>query len=265
MVLSDDPSASQKIAEFAASHERWMVAVRMVSEGVDIPRLAVGVYATSASDAAVLRPGDRAVRAGPARAGETATVFLPSVPHAAGAGRPRWRASATTSSAGRRRRSSTTSCSPRPSGSATAPSLEDGARLRGAGGLGAFDRVIFDGGEFGTYAAAGSAEEQDFLGLPGLLAPDQVAALLRQRQAQAGEEGPPRSRARAGGGAGVRAGWRRCAGSCRVSSRHTRRAAGGRTPRSTPSYAAGAAARPTAQASEEQLKARMAALASFGA
>ena len=32
-----------------ASTRRWMVAVRMVSEGVDVPRLAVGVYATSAS------------------------------------------------------------------------------------------------------------------------------------------------------------------------------------------------------------------------
>jgi superfamily II DNA or RNA helicase len=41
--------ASARIARFAASEERWMVAVRMVSEGVDVPRLAVGVYATSAS------------------------------------------------------------------------------------------------------------------------------------------------------------------------------------------------------------------------
>ena len=49
VVLSDDPAATKKIAAFAASDERWMVAVRMVSEGVDIPRLAVGVYATSVS------------------------------------------------------------------------------------------------------------------------------------------------------------------------------------------------------------------------
>jgi hypothetical protein len=46
-----------------------------------------------------------------------------------------------------------------------------------------FDRVLFDGGEFGTAALVGSEEEQDFLGLPGLLEPDQVATLLRQRQA----------------------------------------------------------------------------------
>jgi hypothetical protein len=47
-----------------------------------------------------------------------------------------------------------------------------------------FDRVLFDGGEFGTGAATGSAEELDFLGIPGLLEPDQVTTLLRQRQAQ---------------------------------------------------------------------------------
>src|SRR5262249_28943580 len=49
VVLSDDAGASSRIAAFAASTSRWLVAVRMVSEGVDIPRLAVGVYATNAS------------------------------------------------------------------------------------------------------------------------------------------------------------------------------------------------------------------------
>ena len=33
LVLSDDPAASGKIASFAASGQRWLVAVRMVSEG----------------------------------------------------------------------------------------------------------------------------------------------------------------------------------------------------------------------------------------
>jgi superfamily II DNA or RNA helicase len=47
LAVSDDPQASQKIAAFAASTEPWIVAVRMVSEGVDIPRLAIGVYATT--------------------------------------------------------------------------------------------------------------------------------------------------------------------------------------------------------------------------
>ena len=42
IVLSDDPKAGSKIEKFAESTKRWIVAVRMVSEGVDIPRLAVG-------------------------------------------------------------------------------------------------------------------------------------------------------------------------------------------------------------------------------
>jgi putative SOS response-associated peptidase YedK len=46
-----------------------------------------------------------------------------------------------------------------------------------------FDRVLFDGGEFGTATEAGSPEEEDYLGLPGLLEPDQVTQLLRKRQA----------------------------------------------------------------------------------
>ena len=47
-----------------------------------------------------------------------------------------------------------------------------------------FDRIVFDGGEFGHVTEAGSAEEHDYLGLPGLLEPDQVAVLLRERQAK---------------------------------------------------------------------------------
>jgi superfamily II DNA or RNA helicase len=47
VVTSDDPGASAAIERFAAGREPWLVAVRMVSEGVDIPRLRVGVYATT--------------------------------------------------------------------------------------------------------------------------------------------------------------------------------------------------------------------------
>ena len=47
VATSDDPMASARIGRFAASGDPWIVAVRMVSEGVDIPRLRVGVYATN--------------------------------------------------------------------------------------------------------------------------------------------------------------------------------------------------------------------------
>ncbi len=49
VVVSDDPTASKKIAEFSQNDRPWLVAVRMVSEGVDIPRLRVGVFATTTS------------------------------------------------------------------------------------------------------------------------------------------------------------------------------------------------------------------------
>ncbi len=48
IVMSDEPEASARIAAFSASRRRWLVSVLMVSEGVDIPRLRVGVYATAA-------------------------------------------------------------------------------------------------------------------------------------------------------------------------------------------------------------------------
>ena len=46
VATSDDPDASDKIAGFALSDQPWIVAVRMVSEGVDIPRLRIAVFAT---------------------------------------------------------------------------------------------------------------------------------------------------------------------------------------------------------------------------
>ena len=48
IVTSDAPDASARIGRFAAGSGTWLVSVLMVSEGVDVPRLRVGVYATSA-------------------------------------------------------------------------------------------------------------------------------------------------------------------------------------------------------------------------
>ncbi len=47
IAVSDDPMASAKIHRFSNSTDPWIVAVRMVSEGVDIPRLRIGVFATN--------------------------------------------------------------------------------------------------------------------------------------------------------------------------------------------------------------------------
>jgi len=79
LVLSDEKAASRRIADFADSDARWMVAVRMVSEGVDVPRLSVGVYATTTVTPLFFAQAvGRFVRA--RRRGETASVFVPSVP-----------------------------------------------------------------------------------------------------------------------------------------------------------------------------------------
>ncbi|MDF0643948.1 MAG: DEAD/DEAH box helicase family protein [Nitrospira sp.] len=48
VAVSDDPAASRTIKAFAEQRQQqWLVAVNMVSEGVDIPRLRVGVYGTN--------------------------------------------------------------------------------------------------------------------------------------------------------------------------------------------------------------------------
>ena len=97
VVLSDDAGASARIERFSDAETRWMVAVRMVSEGVDVPRLAVGVYATSTSTPLFFAQAvGRFVRA--RRRGETASVFLPVGAGASSSSPRRWRRSATTPS-----------------------------------------------------------------------------------------------------------------------------------------------------------------------
>jgi hypothetical protein len=179
-VLSDDPTASRKIGAFASSEDRWMVAVRMVSEGVDIPRLAVGVYATSISTALFFAQAvGRFVRA--RRRGETASVFVPSVPillsFAAELEAERDHVLHPPSDAPEEDELAEAQRQRDTPDDLLAPSIEV---LKASAH---FDRVLYDGGEFGTATAPGSAEEEDFLGLPGLLEPSQVAHLLRQRQA----------------------------------------------------------------------------------
>src|SRR5690349_13537152 len=181
LVLSDDRGSTARIARFAESDERWMVAVRMVSEGVDVPRLAVGVYATSASTPLYFAQAvGRFVRA--RRAGETASVFLPSVPvllelasqmeaerdHVLG--KPH-------------REKDGWDDELLADANRTKDELgEEESAFTALGASAELDQVIYDGSSFGTAALAGTAEEQDYLGLPGLLEPDQVRALLRQRQ-----------------------------------------------------------------------------------
>ena len=81
VVVSDDPDASRKIAAFAHSDRPWLVAVRMVSEGVDIPRLRVGVYASTVVTELFFRQAvGRFVRHTAGLPTQKAYVFLPDDP-----------------------------------------------------------------------------------------------------------------------------------------------------------------------------------------
>ncbi|TAM60333.1 ATP-dependent helicase [bacterium] len=83
VVVSEDAEAAAKIRRFAQSRQPWIVAVHMISEGVDIPRLRVGVYATNVTTPMYFRQFcGRFVRTQSALRGEQlAYVFVPDDPH----------------------------------------------------------------------------------------------------------------------------------------------------------------------------------------
>ena len=180
VVLSDEAGASERIEEFSAGTDEWMVAVRMVSEGVDVPRLAVGVYATSSSTPLFFAQAiGRFVRS--RRPGETASVFLPSVPvlldlaaklevsrdHVLGKPHREKEGWDDELLEQANRKES------EPDELKTYESLGAEAEL---------DALIYDGSSYGTTTLAGSEEEADYLGLPGLLDAEQMRQLLRKRQ-----------------------------------------------------------------------------------
>jgi superfamily II DNA or RNA helicase len=79
IVTSDEADASARIARFATGTRRWIVSVLMVSEGVDIPRLRVGVYATSARTELFFRQVvGRFIRRSPAPRRQMSFLYLPS-------------------------------------------------------------------------------------------------------------------------------------------------------------------------------------------
>jgi len=187
LILSDDAGASDRIDEFSRSDSRWMVAVRMVSEGVDVPRLAVGVYATSSSTPLFFAQAiGRFVRL--RRKGEVASVFIPNVPalmqlaaelekqrghvlDAPGSAEEMWDAEAALMAEAERE-------------DRASEELTNEFKYEALSSDAHFDRAVFDGAEFGGYAEVESEEELDFLGLPGLLEPHEVRTLLLQRQAR---------------------------------------------------------------------------------
>jgi superfamily II DNA or RNA helicase len=178
LVLSDDPKSSKKIEEFNRSQDRWMVAVRQVSEGVDIVRLNVCVWTTSYRTPLFFAQAvGRVVRARNSR--ETATVFIPAV-------RPLLALAAELEE----QRNHVVKF---PLGA----SLDDSQieRVMSEPGLPEFTALDSEA-EFAHVLLGGRAhtaeiapEDADFLGLPGLLTPEQTATLLAVRDADIRKSG----------------------------------------------------------------------------
>jgi superfamily II DNA or RNA helicase len=202
VVLSDEKAASERIAEFAASDDRWLIAVRMVSEGVDIPRLGVGVYATSSATPLFFAQAvGRFVRS--RRRGETASIFLPSVPTLTALAQSleleRDHALDRERGEGLEEILLDDEAVDEANRSESASSDADLFDFMPLSSEASFDRVLYQDGEYGFAADVGSLEELDFIGIPGLLEPEQVRELLKARQARQSRRAEARRR-RSGAG-----------------------------------------------------------------
>jgi superfamily II DNA or RNA helicase len=175
LILSDDPRASKKISAFASGTERFAVCVRMISEGVDVPRAACLAWMTSYRTPLFFAQAvGRVVRA--RRPGESATVFLPAV-------RPLLALAAELES-----ERNHVLPAPAPSDELYDPlppaEPVDEQPVDAWQALGAeaeFAHVLHGGRAVTADALTGA--DADFVGLPGLLSPEQTAALLSRRDA----------------------------------------------------------------------------------
>ncbi len=184
LILSDDPKASKRIEKFRDSKQRIAVCVRMISEGVDVPRAACLAWMTSYRTPLFFAQAvGRVVRA--RSAVESATVFLPAVrPLLALAAEMELDRNFVALPVAR---------------DEVADDLTDPLDLLPV------DAEPDDGGthqhlesqaEFAHLLSAGRAviatgsddqvddDDQDFLGIPGLLSPEQMAALLTRRDSE---------------------------------------------------------------------------------
>jgi superfamily II DNA or RNA helicase len=178
LILSDDPKASEKIETFATGNQRIAVCVRMISEGVDVPRAACLAWMTSYRTPLFFAQAvGRVVRARSRH--ESATVFLPAV-------RP-----LLTLAAALEDERNHVIPPPAPASDALDVEVEVVEREPGdPSGIEALDADaqfahVLHGGRAVVAGADLSADDVDFLGLPGLLSAEQTAQLLFQRDAVA--------------------------------------------------------------------------------
>lgn len=175
VAVSDDPQSSEKIDAFRKGTDPWIVAVRQVSEGTDIPRLAVLVYATNYRTPLFWQQAvGRVVRARSPR--ETATVFIPAVRNLV--------------ALAAEMEDERNHVIPPPPGNTHDLELPERVDIEPGqetveflGADAQFAHVLHSGQAY-VPDAVPDDEFHDFLGLPGLLTPEQTAALLAKRDAE---------------------------------------------------------------------------------
>jgi superfamily II DNA or RNA helicase len=180
LILSDDPKASKKIERFATGSARIAVCVRMISEGVDVPRAAVLAWMTSYRTPLFFAQAvGRVVRARASH--ETATVFLPAV-------RPLLGLAASLEKERNHVMPPPKAADPEALDLDPLPPKErEAVGLKQWEALEADARFahVLHGGTAHTGAGSGpvavAPEDEDFLGIPGLLTAEQTASLLARR------------------------------------------------------------------------------------
>ncbi|WP_346621579.1 DEAD/DEAH box helicase family protein [Blastococcus montanus] len=179
LILSDDPKASKKIERFATGSARIAVCVRMISEGVDVPRAAVLAWMTSYRTPLFFAQAvGRVVRSRSPH--ESATVFLPAV-------RP-----LLSLAASMEEQRNHVMPPPRTQPDEELEALDLPPREPKEGEMKQWEALEADA-RFAHVLSSGTAhtgegrpalvapEEEDFLGIPGLLTPEQTASLLAKR------------------------------------------------------------------------------------
>ncbi|MDK3257231.1 DEAD/DEAH box helicase [Blastococcus capsensis] len=179
LILSDDPKASKKIEKFATGSARIAVCVRMISEGVDVPRAAVLAWMTSYRTPLFFAQAvGRVVRSRASH--ESATVFLPAV-------RP-----LLSLAASMEEQRNHVMPPPRSQPEDELEALDLPPREPREGEMKQWEALEADA-RFAHVLHGGTAhtgegrpalvapEEEDFLGIPGLLTPEQTASLLAKR------------------------------------------------------------------------------------
>ncbi|MGY2085273.1 DEAD/DEAH box helicase [Blastococcus sp. SYSU DS0539] len=179
LILSDDPKASKKIERFATGSARIAVCVRMISEGVDVPRAAVLAWMTSYRTPLFFAQAvGRVVRSRSPH--ESATVFLPAV-------RP-----LLSLAASMEEQRNHVMPPPRTQPDEELEALDLPPREPREGEMKQWEALEADA-RFAHVLHGGTAhtgegrpalvapEEEDFLGIPGLLTPEQTASLLAKR------------------------------------------------------------------------------------